>query len=76
MNQTKCEYCGAGNEELRPYGKNGQKICFDCAMKPENKDETDRQFQGRLNAACDNSPSGIVMLGGEDGPQAYVPKNS
>lgn len=29
-----CEYCGK-KEELRPYGKNGAKICFECGMKDE-----------------------------------------
>lgn len=29
-----CEYCGK-HDELRPYGKNGERICFDCGMKDE-----------------------------------------
>ena len=29
-----CEYCGK-KEELRPYGKNGARICFECSMKDE-----------------------------------------
>lgn len=37
-------------KELRPYGPGGSSICFDCAMKPENKDETKlriiRLFEG------------------------------
>lgn len=27
-----CEYCGK-KDELRPYGKNGERICFECGMK-------------------------------------------
>ena len=27
-----CDDCGK-IDELRPYGKNGAKICFDCGMK-------------------------------------------
>ena len=27
-----CDYCGA-IAELRPYGKNGAAICFDCGRK-------------------------------------------
>jgi hypothetical protein len=27
-----CELCGEV-EELRPYGPNGARVCFDCAMK-------------------------------------------
>jgi hypothetical protein len=30
----KCEDCGKV-DELRPYGKNGANVCFDCAMKDE-----------------------------------------
>jgi len=29
-----CEFCGAV-EECRPYGPNGEQICFDCGMKDE-----------------------------------------
>lgn len=28
----KCEYCGEVSE-LRPYGKNGERICFHCGKK-------------------------------------------
>ena len=31
---AKCEMCGK-LEELRPYGPNGERVCFDCAMKDE-----------------------------------------
>jgi hypothetical protein len=31
---AKCELCGK-IEELRPYGPNGEAVCFDCAMKDE-----------------------------------------
>jgi len=29
---TRCELCGA-IEETRPYGPNGERICFACGMK-------------------------------------------
>jgi hypothetical protein len=29
-----CEMCGK-IRELRPYGPNGENVCFDCAMKDE-----------------------------------------
>lgn len=29
-----CELCGKF-EETRPYGPNGEKVCFDCGMKDE-----------------------------------------
>ena len=27
-----CQYCGR-LEELRPYGPNGERICYECAQK-------------------------------------------
>ena len=29
-----CELCGE-TDELRPYGPNGESVCFTCAMKDE-----------------------------------------
>ncbi len=29
-----CEFCGK-LDELRPYGPNRERICFDCGMKNE-----------------------------------------
>ena len=43
-----CEYCGK-IDELRPYGKNGAKICFDCAMKPENVKTAEAAFKKILS---------------------------
>ena len=31
-----CELCGA-EEETRPYGPNGEKICYECGMKNEEQ---------------------------------------
>jgi hypothetical protein len=45
---AKCDYCGK-IDELRPYGKNGAKICYDCGMKPENKAQTEAAFLAVLN---------------------------
>lgn len=30
----KCELCGA-TAETRPYGPNGEEVCFSCGMKDE-----------------------------------------
>lgn len=30
----RCELCGV-IDETRPYGPNGEEICFDCGMKDE-----------------------------------------
>ena len=43
---AKCEMCGK-QEELRPYGPNGESVCFDCGMKDE--DAAKRQFAKLLN---------------------------
>jgi hypothetical protein len=37
-----CELCGKF-EETRPYGPNGERICFECAMK--DKATTDRKMR-------------------------------
>lgn len=39
---AKCEICGKV-DELRPYGPNGEAICFDCGMKDE--ETTARKFK-------------------------------
>ena len=44
--KAKCEECGAV-DELRPYGKNGANVCFDCAMKDE--DNAKAMFVKRMN---------------------------
>ena len=36
-----CEMCGT-IDELRPYGPNGEQICFECGMKDE--ETTRKQF--------------------------------
>ena len=33
-NPQQCDLCGT-IAELRPYGRNGEMICFDCGMKDE-----------------------------------------
>lgn len=46
-----CSQCGR-KKELRPYGKGGVSICFDCAMAtPESQAETERQFKAALDDA-------------------------
>lgn len=37
--------------ELRPYGPNGEPVCFPCAMKPANIGTTKRIYAARLAAA-------------------------
>lgn len=40
-----CELCGEV-KETRPYGPNGEEVCFDCGMKDE--DAAKRAFNRRL----------------------------
>lgn len=42
----KCQLCGK-EAELRPYGPNGEWICFECGMK--NEEVTHRQFNAFLS---------------------------
>lgn len=51
---------GPGGAELRPYGKDGSLICFDCmTADPVREDEAKMQFKTQLEAAEKN---GIVVL--------------
>ena len=45
-----CELCGT-IDECRPYGPNGEQICFDCAMKDE---ETTKQKMFKYILNVDN----------------------
>lgn len=51
-----CELCGAV-EECRPYGPNGEQICYDCGMKDEqttNRKIVERFF-GPAEVAADRN---------------------
>jgi hypothetical protein len=52
----KCEYCGE-LAELRPYGRGGAFICYECGMKPENKSTTDLMFENLLYATSRFNPN-------------------
>jgi len=43
---SQCQLCGK-KEELRPYGPNGEFVCFECGMKDE--EAAKRQFTNLLN---------------------------
>lgn len=47
----RCELCGAFTE-CRPYGPNGENVCFDCGMKDEDaaKRAFNRLVGGEFNA--------------------------
>ena len=40
-----CELCGKVTE-CRPYGPNGEDVCYDCGMK--DKEAAKRQFAARV----------------------------
>lgn len=45
-----CQLCGI-IDETRPYGPNGEEICFDCGMKDEEttKRKMDAYIFGEVN---------------------------
>ena len=51
-----CSYCGA-IAETRPYGKDGAEICYDCGMKPENREQTDMAFYALLDSLKPINPN-------------------
>ncbi len=57
-------------EELRPYGKGGSNICFDCAMAtPEAKAEAERQVNRRFKSA-----GRVAVIDGLGPPRAATPE--
>jgi hypothetical protein len=63
-----CSRCGSlggpGPRELRPYGKGGALVCFECANKsPKSRAAARRQFGRRLDSA------GPVAVLTRDGPK-------
>jgi hypothetical protein len=60
---SRCELCDK-EDELRPYGPNGERICFDCGMK--NVETTRAEFAKRI------AGSHKVFITGEDGPIPYI----
>lgn len=72
MSKLSCYICHQSEDdssdiELRPYGKDGQPICFDCmTADPVREAEAMKQFSD----ACDRVGGGLVVIGGSDGPRA------
>ena len=67
-----CAICQSTEEELRPYGKNGTDICFDCMIAtPEREAEAKKNFAALLNAN-DVLGNGVTIIGGEDGPIPFI----
>jgi len=54
----KCELCGAEDGETRPYGPNGEEVCFTCGMKDEAAAK--RAFE-KMIIERRNTPRGTVQ---------------
>ena len=63
-----CAYCGT-KTETRPYGAKGERICFRCAMSPENKRTTERMFLGQLEAAEGTVGMAVLDTSDVNGPR-------
>lgn len=69
-----CHYCGPTDRELRPYGPGGSTICFPCmTATPERESAAQNAFGALLDGTEAMSPTGIVAIGGPDGPRAFDP---
>lgn len=67
-----CHYCGTTHDELRPYGPGGAWLCYPCMKAtPEREAQAHRAFGALLDAAEQIAPTGIVAIGGQDGPQPF-----
>lgn len=60
-----CCACGSATKELMPYGPEGAPICFECAMRPERKAETEANYEALLSSA------GRVAVLTAEGPVSY-----
>lgn len=68
MSAKACCYCGRNGKEMRPYGPNRADTCFKCAMKPENKQLTEKMYSEKLNRS-------LVVLLTPQGPVSIIDKN-
>ena len=61
-----CTICNQ-EKELRPYGKGGALICFECMKAtPETEEEAKKQFAMQLGACGE-----IGVIGEEVGPYPF-----
>lgn len=73
-----CEGCKK-LDELRPYGKDGARICFACAQAtPASRAIAEAAMHAKFDAAVRDSAKGgvaVVFIGGRDGPEPIVPES-
>lgn len=68
-----CEFCHEP-KELRPYGPNGERICFECMKAtPERERAAEQRFAGMLAVAEAGDDAGTAMLT-DDGPIPFSPR--
>lgn len=48
-----CEMCN-GIDECRPYGPNGEQICFDCATTKCDKEQVERRMMAHIFGETDD----------------------
>lgn len=67
----KCS-CEFENADVRPYGPNGEDVCFDCAFStPEDAEATERAADRIFGEAF--AHSNVVILDGESAPYPFIP---
>lgn len=64
-----CYICADPKKETRPYGENGQSICFDCMMADPDRQRTAEKNFATLLAANAALGDGCVVIGGTEGPE-------
>jgi len=68
-----CTVCN-NLEDVRPYGKNGAFICFDCmTATPEAEMEAHKQYTSQFEAAA--AVGNVVLIGEETGPRPLTMGN-
>ena len=58
-------------QETRPYGENGQDICFPCMKASPEREATAQKNFSALLGANEVLGEGITMIGGEEGPVPF-----
>lgn len=53
------------DQDCRPYGENGQMICYDCAQASPAAVAV---AENKMQEAMDRSEDKVVIIGGEEGP--------
>lgn len=51
-----CEMCGK-IDECRPYGPNGEQICFDCATTKCDKEQVEKRMAAHIFGEDDGKPN-------------------